>query len=272
MVPMEMDEQQHHPVFWIARRIVVDQEYHAVMGRGLFLVYFITMVFLFLCTLMEGAMIRAILDLYAKKEPLWRECLEGGYQRSGTLFRASVAVTMGVMDGLVHWFIPGIYFSVHWYCVLPVLLVEGGGGGKQQQGGMGVRASLKRSWNLVATTGSRWRVFGVMAIYYTSVAILNLLWNLLLIPPSIFSLVPILISGPIGAILMTITYLDLRMEQEGLNESELIHKIMDDLAALDDASDMNTPLLLEDEEKALDVQKSNRRITAQSEMKMCCCL
>ena len=187
--------------------------------------------------IMSGPMVRAIVDLYMGKQPILKHCLKVGVMRAHAIFCASIVVFFGVLGGCIFLVFPGLYVGVRWFFVCPIIVVEG----------LGVFASLKRSWNLV--NGSWCYVFCTFFSCLIPVSLLTMLWQGLLgmdstsaifsIRGTLLTLAPVVLSGPIIPIFSTLMYLNVRIEKEGLNQSELIRN-MGDSGALEDAY---TPLL-----------------------------
>jgi hypothetical protein len=89
--------------------------------------------------------------------------------------------------------------------------------------GLGAIAALKRSWSLVA---DRWcYVFGTYFVSCTVMMVVQILWQSLFANAfnaftffgSIMGALPSLVFNPILAVMMTIMYINLRIEKEGLN-------------------------------------------------------
>ena len=87
--------------------------------------------------------------------------------------------------------------------------------------GLGATAALKRSWTLVS--GSWCYVFCTNMISLTLLIVVQTIWKSVwgLNPytplGSVLSSLPTIIMGPMLAIVMTIMYINMRIEKEGLN-------------------------------------------------------
>jgi hypothetical protein len=87
--------------------------------------------------------------------------------------------------------------------------------------GLGAVAAMKRSWSLVS---DRWcYVFGTYVVASVIMMVVQFIWqalftfNAFTFFGSIMGALPSLIFNPILAVMMTIMYINLRIEKEGLN-------------------------------------------------------
>ena len=88
--------------------------------------------------------------------------------------------------------------------------------------GLGANAALRRSWSLVS---NRWcYVFGTYVSSMAAMMVVQILWqsifanfNAFTFFGSIMGALPSLVFNPILAVMMTIMYINLRIEKEGLN-------------------------------------------------------
>ncbi|KAL3927050.1 MAG: hypothetical protein SGBAC_013239 [Bacillariaceae sp.] len=213
-----------NPVFEIDAGKLTDPEYLLAHIKGFYAMLGIYMlVCLAIGSVMTGPVIRAIVDLYMGKKPNVKHCLKVGVMRAHTICCASVVGSFLVCIGMIFLLFPGMYLCLRWFFVSPIIVVEG----------LGVFGSLKRSWNLAA--GSCCYVFCVFTILQTLMIVLNMVWQMLLgiegsgalfsVYGALVSLVPCIILGPIFSIVITLMYLNMRIEKEGLNESELIRNM-----------------------------------------------
>jgi hypothetical protein len=120
---------------------------------------------------------------------------------------------------------------------------------------LGVISAMKRSWNLVS---DRWCfVFGLSFINGTIGIVFFVIWknifnyNVYTFYGSIMNLIPGLIVYPIMAVMMTVMYINLRVEKEGLN-AEVFARELDAAAEAYDSL-MNPGAQEEIEEKELAV-------------------
>jgi hypothetical protein len=159
----------------------------------------------------NGAYVRAVSDIYLQREPSLSTCIQVGIQNACTMLTASFLGFVGVMLGCLLLYFPGIYLMVRWFLVSPIIIVEG----------LGAVGALKRSWALVS--GSWCYVFCTYSCALAFLLTSQYLWkNLLSVnvytpAGSLLGSVPSIIYGPILATMMTIMYINLRIEKEGLN-------------------------------------------------------
>lgn len=220
------------PAFEIESDKLSNPEYLVAHFRGFYaMLYAYILVSLVVGALMTGPICRAIVDLYMGRQPNLKTCLKVGVMRAHTIFCASVVASICVGLATLCFIVPGVYLSVRWFFVSPIIVVEG----------LGVFASLKRSSAL--TMGSGCYVFCTYMFCSILLYILNLVWQHLTIGAgsndaiftifgSLLGLVPSIVFVPVLSIVMTLMYLNMRIEKEGLNEETLIRN-MGDSGALD---------------------------------------
>lgn len=177
--------------------------------------------------LLMGSMIRAVIDVYLGVTPDLKACVSVGIKRTPTLLTVSVLGFCGVLLGCLFLIIPGYYLAIRWFFVTQIVVVEG----------LGAIASFKRSWTL--SKGSWCYIFCTFLIFYIFLIILQLVWgtvvvggsdvnsSMLSLWGSILSIMPAIFFVPIMSIVMTLMYLNMRIEKEGLNE----HVLLRDLGA-----------------------------------------
>ncbi|CAJ1937778.1 unnamed protein product [Cylindrotheca closterium] len=195
-----------------------------------------------IASVMTGPLIRAIVDLYIGKQPNLKHCLKVGVMRAPTIFCTSFLSFFLVTFGMIFLMFPGLYIGVRLFFVGPIIIVEG----------LGIFASMKRSWDLIA--GSWCYVFCTVIFCQIFLVMLNVVFTQIILGidatgalfsvyGTLASLVPGIIVNPIFSIVMTLMYLNMRIEKEGLNQNELIRN-MGEAGALENAY---TPLLDEED-------------------------
>lgn len=195
----------------------------------------------------NGAFVRAVAGIYLQQEVPLKTCIKVGFQHAGTVLTASFLTFWGVLLGLILLYVPGIYIMVRWFVVNPAIVVGeslqircwGSVVGRHlilmlflfllrisylrtcKSEGLGAVAAMKRSWNLVQ--GSWCYVFCTCMIATCLVMFIQLFYqNMLHInvytPLGAFlTYIPNIFLGPPLASMMTIMYINLRIEKEGLN-------------------------------------------------------
>jgi len=169
----------------------------------------------------NASMIRVVADIYLQKEPSVRDCLQIGARHACTILTASFLAFWGVMIGLLLFLFPGLYLSVTWFLVSPAIVMEG----------LGVFASFRRSSELVS--GSWCYVFCTYMISFIFMLVIQMVWSAVMVGGndashtlfsffgSILAAIPGILFIPIFAIMMSIMYINLRIEKEGLNADRL---------------------------------------------------
>jgi hypothetical protein len=176
--------------------------------------------------LFGGAMIRAVADIYLQRKANVHDCLQLGARHACTIMGSSFLAYLAISVGMVLLFFPGLYLSVKLFVVTPAIVVEG----------LGVFGSLKRSYNLV--TGSWCYVFCTYFIVMIFMVVLHLTWNAIWkasfaggndfafsLWGSIVATIPNVILVPIFSCMMTIMYINLRVEKEGINAEMLAQNL-----------------------------------------------
>lgn len=137
------------------------------------------------------------------------------------IFLVVVLVSFASSLGLCLLIFPGIYLALSWWFVCPVVIVER----------KGVCQSLSRSWEL--SSGYRWDLFRIYCTYIVSccvvVFVVNVVMVILLWPRILRYVlgycVPVLLFQPMGYILQSVVYFDLRARKESLTRTELVAEI-----------------------------------------------
>lgn len=179
----------------------------------------------------SGTMIRAVVDLYMKKEPDFTTCLTVGLKRAPTMLFASFLAVLGTAIGYLFLFVPGVYLSIQWFLITPIIVVEG----------MRALPSFKRSSNLVS--GSWCYVFCTYTICFVLTVVVQMVVmsmcgisgdggaSMFSMSGSAVTAIPTIFMIPIFSIMMTVMYLNLRIEKEGLNFETLAENMGESGAA-----------------------------------------
>lgn len=212
------------PAFNVVGKDFADPNYllqHAGAYYGL--VGINSMIAMVISAIGNVAMIRVVADLYLKRQPTIEVCIQEGIKKSCTVMAASFLAFWGICLASLFFLVPGIYLSVKWFLVTPIIVVEG----------LGIHVSFRRSSDLVS--GSWCYVFCTFMIAYFVMVFLQFVWSAMFaggndVSHTLFSFfgsivasIPGIIFEPVFAILMTIMYFNLRIEKEGLN-SDLLAK------------------------------------------------
>jgi hypothetical protein len=170
----------------------------------------------------SGAMIRVVADIYLQRKANVHDCLQLGARHACTIIGSSFLAYSAISVGMLLLFFPGIYLSVRLFVVNPAIVIEG----------LGVFGSLKRSYNLVK--GSWCYVFCTYFIAVTFMVAVQIIWNAILdggndlafsLWGSVVATIPNVIFVPIFSCMMTIMYINLRVEKEGINAEKLAQNL-----------------------------------------------
>ena len=182
--------------------------------------------------IMTGPMVRAAVDVYMQKTPDLKSCVKVGVKRAPTLLATSFMGFFAVLLGFLLLFFPGLYLCIRWFFVSPIVVVEG----------LGALASFKRSSQL--SSGSWCYVFCTFLICCFFMIILNHVWSYIFlggndvgktmfsVTGSIIDIIPAVVCLPVLSIVMTLMYLNMRIEKEGLN-ADVLTRNMGDSGAID---------------------------------------
>ncbi|CAB9505208.1 expressed unknown protein [Seminavis robusta] len=213
--------------------------FYILMGVDILLVFLIGAVG-------NGAYVRAVADITLQQDPVLKNCIQVGFQHARVVLTASFVGGLGVMVGCILLYVPGVYLMVRWFLVNPVIVVEG----------LGAMAALKRSGELVS--GSWCYVFCTYMVSALVLTFLQLLWkgfvNYNLFTPlgSLVGHIPSVLGGPFLAIMMTIMYINLRVEKEGLN-AELFARNLGESDGGNPGETSYSSLISKDEEEVVTV-------------------
>jgi uncharacterized membrane protein len=142
-------------------------------------------------------------------------CLGQGFHRLPAIFGIAVLTTILVMIGMILVIVPGIIIALMICLAIPVLMVEN----------PGITGSLKRSRAL--TKGYRWHLFGLFLLAFVITTIVNVVgpmpFNMVL--PEVVGLVVSaliqLFTTVFLAVLLAVTYHDLRVAKEGVSTAQI---------------------------------------------------
>jgi hypothetical protein len=176
--------------------------------------------------LATGAVFKLQLDGYLGKPHEIRESVDyalAGHRLLSLLWLGIIATVM-IAVGLILLIIPGIYLFVALAFAVPVLMLEGLRG----------MAAISRSMSLVA--GRWWPTFGRLLVglilYIVAVFIVGVIGSaithgvssvsLYLIINGIVAIVISVFFAPFFAALINVTYIDLRVRKEGIDQATLV--------------------------------------------------
>lgn len=181
-------------------------------GLGAFLIYMV------LASILQSALVRATIEDLNGKQPTFSDSISRAIAVLLPIIGLSILVYLGLMIGFMLLVIPGIYLMLRWSVAIPVLVQER----------RGVLDSMSRSATL--TKGNRWRILGLIVIFYVALIVLQLAVTLVvgvaatltggLIGAVLFALVSAL-STILISIAVAVTYVELRYVKEGADVKEL---------------------------------------------------
>jgi hypothetical protein len=139
-----------------------------------------------------------------------------GLRRFFPVVGVAICVTLLGLLGLLAFVVPGLICFTMWFVATPACVVEG----------RGASASITRSADL--TRGHRWKIFGLMVLLYVSDAIMDGAIDRTLtlaesgIPAFVGHVIWSGIWGAFYAILVVVTYHDLRVAKEGVDIEQIV--------------------------------------------------
>jgi hypothetical protein len=167
----------------------------------------------------HGAMILAVTDIYLRRQASAMECLSRGARHAFVIMGASFIGLLVVVVGYLLLIVPGLYVSVLLFVVTPSIVVEH----------LGVMGGLQRSRQLVSNSWCH--VFCTFLIAFGFMMVVQMIWGVIVVPggnDALFSLggsivaaVPGILFVPVFACMMTVLYLNLRVEKEALTAERL---------------------------------------------------
>lgn len=191
-----------------------------IFGAGVVVVSLLNALTVLLGT---AACLKAIADACLGRRPTWQASARYALQRFLPVLVLSVVYGIGVLAGLLALVVPGILLACIWALAYPALLVEG----------QGVLGALKRPLRLMA--GRWWPTLAVVLAAFVLVVIISSLVQLAVLAPSLLvdslavyfvlsavaGIVAYAVATPLAAAIITLTYFDLRIRQEGLDLQQL---------------------------------------------------
>lgn len=167
-----------------------------------------------LSSLLQASMVRATIEDMNGRRPTFSDSLKTALSLVLPAIGIAILVTLGGGLGMILLIVPGVLLFLNWCVAVPVLVQER----------LGVLGSMKRSRAL--TRGSRWSLFGLFLI----VGIASIALQLALAPViALFGLIAGVFASAIVtsfwsifmAIVIAVSYVELRLTKEGTNVGEL---------------------------------------------------
>jgi hypothetical protein len=143
------------------------------------------------------------------------ESIRIGLRRFFPVVGVMISVTLLGFLGLIAFVVPGLICFTMWFVAIPACVVEG----------RGVSSSVERSAEL--TRGYRWKIFGLMPLWFIFNAIADQMIDL--ISTSVAGGIPAFAVhviwngfwGAFYAIFVVVTYHDLRVAKEGVDTEQI---------------------------------------------------
>ncbi len=174
----------------------------------------------FLSFLLTAAVVFGVFEQSLGRRPTIGRCLSMGFSRLFPVLGVSLVVGLAVCAGFILLCVPGLIFWCMWYVTVPIAVVERAG----------VGGSMTRSQFL--TKGNRWLIFalvlvlGVIGGVVGGVIQFGAMWSLpatsggKVLEAVIVQFVRML-ANLLGAVMMSVTYYELRRVKEGTGVEEL---------------------------------------------------
>lgn len=119
---------------------------------GLAVALSVTVLYLFLGPIVQGASVLAVADHFTGRNSTVRECLGVAGRKIVRLILLGLLVGAVVVVGMMACLLPGLYLTVRLYLAVQVLMIED----------TTIKESINRSWEL--TKGAFWKVAGFVAM------------------------------------------------------------------------------------------------------------
>jgi hypothetical protein len=113
------------PAFGLDAKALKDDPQYLVGHMGPFnALIVINIVVQFLMTAIgNGALVRAVAELYLHRQPSFKTCIQVGVSHSVAIIVASIAAFTAVCLGFMCFVLPGYYLMVNWFLVNPAIIV-----------------------------------------------------------------------------------------------------------------------------------------------------
>lgn len=175
-----------------------------------------------------AACVKAVADAYLQQRPEAGGSLRFAGRRLHSLVWVSILQILLLIVAYVALIVPGVWLTVAWILVFPVLLLEGCKG----------RSALGRSFRLVRRRW--WPTFAVILVAYLLAAVLQFFSGILIglatfvAEDSVIGTVALttvgnsiayLLATPFTAAIVVLVYFDLRVRKEGLDIALLAERI-----------------------------------------------
>lgn len=189
-------------------------EIYSAITRGIvaFIIFFV------LSSILQAALTRAAIEDLNDERPNVTDCLSTALSVVLPVMGIALLVSLGAMLGMLLLIIPGIILYLRWAVAIPVQVNEK----------RGVRASMSRSAEL--TKGSRWALLGLFVIFIIIAFVVQWIVGMLTaLMMGSLGLIPALAIGALvstvwsimGAILLAVSYVELRLIKDGANVKDL---------------------------------------------------
>ncbi len=165
----------------------------------------------FFAALAQAATIEIVATRYMGEDITPADALRAVWKRIGTVLAVTVVYGLVVGLGVILLVIPGIYVATKYFAAMAAAMVEGHRVGR----------AMERSGEL--TVGSKLRILGIffvlLLVYIVLAAGVAVAVEAVATPPVAALAVRLLmgVTNPLGFILVTLLYFDLRIRREGLD-------------------------------------------------------
>jgi len=193
-----------------------------------------------LSSIAQGGIVLAVALIYAGEEEddggsssrlNWFTCFkDGGMQNALTLLLATLFTGVGVVAGILFFWVPGVILMVYWFVVNPCIVLDK----SPSDDTLTVRA-IRKSQELVE--GSWCYCFCTVLIGFAMVFVVKIFWIVVVLQllfkgfllytfkGALLMVIPMLFALPILSILQTVMYFNLRVEKEGMNFEALLRDL-----------------------------------------------
>ncbi len=161
--------------------------------------------------LSQAVLLQATLQDISGRPVLLGEALRNGLERLLPIMGVAIATTLGCILGALLLVVPALILWVRWYVAVPVCVVEH----------LGPIRSIDRSQEL--TRGYRWQISGLCLLFLIFAVIVGTMSFRLLPAPlaAIGIWVSISVASSFGAVVVILTFIELRRAKEGIGEEQV---------------------------------------------------